>query len=140
MHDPLTHALPLAQGEQLAVGVPQLFAYEPHVQDPARQVVPLPHTAPHVLQLASSLARSTQPDPQQIVPALQTWLWLPTPPQATQWELTQVSVAFGQDAGPRQVHCPLSQVPPGPHAEQPTVPGVQALLLAPQAHLPATQV
>jgi hypothetical protein len=103
-HVPLTHALPDAHGEQSPVGLSHFSPKPPQVQVPARQVVPVPHTALHTLQWLSSLARSTQFAPQHVVPALHVLVWLPAPPHATQWKFTQVSVAFGQDAGPRQVH------------------------------------
>lgn len=137
---PPEQALPDAHGEQLAVGLSHCLPNAPHVQVPARQVVPVPQMALQVLQLFSSVARSVQLEPQHVVPALHVWLWLPAPPQETQCKLTHVSEAFGHDSGPRHVHSPLSQVPPGPQPEQPMVPGVQALPLLPQVHLPATQV
>lgn len=137
---PPEHALPDAHGEQLAVGLSHCLPNEPHVHVPERQVVPVPQMALHALQLFSSVARSVQLEPQHVLPVLQVWLWLPAPPQATQWKFTHVSDAFGHDSGPRHVHWPLSQVPPGPQPEQPAVPAAHALPLVPQVHLPATQV
>lgn len=123
---PLTHALSAAHGEQNAVGLLHSFSKAPQVQAPSRQVVPVPHLASHTPQCDSLVSTSTQLDPQQVVPALHSLLWLPAPPHATQAKFTQVSFAPGHDSGPRQVHWPALQVPPMPHAEQPTVPAGHA--------------